>query len=137
MSRQGLKLAAVGSAALLLVLVGPHLAWEHYRVRLGTPLGVLRVGMTYAEAEAALGPPTWFPFGPHRPKGRWVWSRAGVEVRALFGDDGHLLFAMHGDARAPKHSLPRKLHTWLRGQSDIEALAEALLVFRATHERPP
>jgi hypothetical protein len=55
MSRSGLKWPAVGLASLMLVLLGAHLAWEQYRVRLHTPKGTIRIGMTRTEARAVFG----------------------------------------------------------------------------------
>jgi hypothetical protein len=55
MGTRGWKWPAVGLVGLALVVLGAHLAWEQHRYRLRTLEGTIRIGMTKAEVEAALG----------------------------------------------------------------------------------
>jgi hypothetical protein len=80
MSRSGLKWSAVGVAALVLVALGAHLAWEQHRYRLRTPRGTVRVGMTWEEVNAAMGTELLRLTVPPRRTACNRFSRTGAEA---------------------------------------------------------
>jgi len=121
MSRSGWKWPAVGLVSLLLVLLGAHLAWEWHRVRLHTPKGTIRIGMTREEAEAVFGENSAWHW-----RRDWFWTENmhGDEwVSAAFDPDGHLDRAAVGrdkqvTSRIPRPSLLQLVRSWLTSKGE-------------------
>jgi hypothetical protein len=119
MRTRGSKWAAVGVAALLLML-GAHFAWEQYRYRLWTPRGTLWVGMTKVEARRALGPPCNNPLVlalEAEQTVNWgrqwlLWIGDGRRVVAVFGEGGRLTDAEADGTFIPRPSLFEHVCSW-------------------------
>ena len=120
MNRRGLKWAAAGTAGLVLVVLGIHLAWECHRVRLHTPTGTVWVGMTLAEADAALGPP--FTFEADRDNGLARYECGKAHLAAIFRQ-GRLEHAILGEVgevavAIPRPSLVEHVRSWFTGKAE-------------------
>src|SRR5439155_1138173 len=66
-----------------LVALGTHLAWERLRYRLDTPKGTIRVGMTWVEVEAVLGPPSMSVKTVFSSYSRHEWQLEGTVSRFI------------------------------------------------------
>ena len=127
MNRRGLKWAAAGTAGLVLIVLGIHLAWEQHRYRLWTTEGTLWVGMTPAEVEALLGPEDdcirSSDLVDLRLSGR-VWYLAGGAVEVYFHLDGDNRVAsatfyqtFQPGVTIPRPSLVAHVRSWLTGEN--------------------
>jgi hypothetical protein len=103
MNTRGWKWPAVGLVCLLLVLLGAHLAWEQHRVRLVTPRGTIRIGMTRAQVEAVLGKASQESalFG----LATYEWGVAEVEV--AYDRHGRVRHARTAEGEQETASIPR------------------------------
>jgi hypothetical protein len=120
MSRSGLKWVAV-VAALALVLLGAHLAWEWHRYRLRTPRGTVRVGMTMQEVETVLDPSNRGRIRLAFPAD--VLGLGSCTLGVRFDANGKVTSASVGVPGAGSSSIPRPslfqhVRSWLPGGRD-------------------
>jgi hypothetical protein len=132
MSRSGLKGAAVAGAAVVLVALGAHLAWEYHRYSLRTSRGTVRVGMTSEEVTKAIGPAGPLLFVPGGEPGYSDWrSLDDGSVTVFYGNDGRVKHARFETAAGictaiPRPSLYELVRSWLP-RSEEEVIRDLLM----------
>ena len=119
MNRSGLRWPAVGVVSLLLVVLGAHLAWEQHRYRLWTPSGTVRIGMTQAEVQEALGLPV---SGGYCSRAKGLTCSWEGEVFVVY-HDGRVVRAGGSDLGGelsfiPRRSLLGHVRSWFGGKGE-------------------